>query len=825
MFEKYLTSVIKPGRYIGGELNSVVKDHNSVDVRIVLSYPDLYEIGMSNYGMRILYNIINKRDDALCERVFAVWKDAEGILRKHNIPLFSLETKTPLNKFDIVAFSLEYELTYTNMINMLDLANIPIYSQMRKEEDPIVIAGGTATYNPLPVADFLDAVVIGEGEDVIGEIIDMFKKLKRKKARRKEILEGLQNIPGVFVPMLNSSKNSVIKRYVTQLKKENYPLSPVVPYIAITHDRLTVEIMRGCTQGCRFCQEGFVSRPRRELPINDVVSIAAAGIKKTGWEEVSLLSLSASDHTMINLLIDALKSKLPNTTISLPSLRGDAITEDFAQVLKNVKRTSITLAAEAGTERLRRVINKNITDDALLNSCEVAVKNGWQKIKLYFMIGLPQETSMDIEAITELVRRLARVSGNAVLKISISPFVPKPHTPFQRFAQDSLELMKEKERYLRDKLNKRRIELSWRRPEVSFLEAVFSRGTEVLSKVIENAWRMGSRFEEWSEEFNFDIWEEAFNKSGIDPFSFTNKWEDRELPWDFIDTGLREEFLLEEAEKSLKEEVSPDCMETTCYNCGVCDAEALSFYRKRRIKDVGELVPHFGRRKKKNVIIPTLSKKRIRVMFSKTGSLKFISHLDTIRVITRAIRRSGIKIAYTKGFRKRPKIAFGPPLPLGVSGEKEYFDLFFEVPFAGDVVSIMNKVLPEGIKILDAKPVFIKDPSISKIVSLLKYRISPLQVDRKMVEKIMRSEHILVTRQRGNDNIEIDIRPYIHSLVNGDDHVDVLVRFLPEGSIRIEELFSLLGIEKGEVLTVDRVGIYAEQEGELVELLKTEKSL
>lgn len=816
-FEKYLSSVNKPGRYIGQELNTIEKNHNSVDVTIALSYPDLYEIGMSNYGMSILYNIINRRKDALCERVFAVWDDFENVLRQHNIPIFSLETKTPLSQFDIIAFSLEYEFTYTNMLNILDLANIPIYASMRGEKDPIVIAGGTAMYNPEPVADFLDLVVIGEGEEIIEEIIDVFKVLKVKNAKRKEILETFKSIPGIYVPSLHSDGETVKRRYIKELKKDNYPLSPIVPYITITHDRLTAEIMRGCTQGCRFCQAGFISRPEREVPVDDVVSVASEGIRNTGWDEVSLLSLSASDHTKLNHIIKSLKSRLANTSISLPSLRGDAITQEFADVLKDVKRSTLTLAPEAGTERMRRVINKNISDDAISNSCEIAVKNGWQKIKLYFMIGLPTETSMDIEGIIDLVKRLRRITGRSALKVSISPFVPKPHTPFQRVAQDSLELIREKENFIISEFDKRRIELSWRRPEVSFLETVFSRGTRSLSKVIETAWRMGSRFEEWSEEFNFDIWKKAFDDTGVDPYPFTISLKDAELPWNFIDTGVRKEFLEKEEKWSLLEKRTPDCMKTSCYDCGVCDAEMLKRIRRIRAESYEQSDSHFGRRRKKSISFSSLSKKRIRVKFSKTGHLRFISHLDTIRLIMRAVGRANINVAYTKGFRKHPRIAFGPPLPTGVSGQKEYFDLFFEQPFSGEIKLLLNRVLPEGLQILDTRPVFIKAPSISKIVSLLYYRLQPIKINKEEINGLLKKDSLLVKRKKADKEIEFDIKPYIYSMEVKEDRLNVFIKFLPEGSVRIEEILSCLDIHNLSALTIERIEMFAEKDGKLVD--------
>ena len=815
--ERYLSSVIKPGRYIGEELNTVIKDHKKVDVKIALCYPDLYEIGMSNYGISILYNIINRRNDALCERVFAVWTDCEPILRKHRIPIFTLETKAALSQFDIVGFSLEYELTYTNMINILDLAGIPIYSNLRGEKDPIVIAGGTAVFNPEPFADFIDAVVIGEGEEVIEEIIDILKPLKLKRTKRKKILEALSSIPGLYVPSLHTYEKIVKKRYVKELSKENYPSSPVVPYISITHDRLTTEIMRGCTQGCRFCQAGFISRPLREVPIDDVISIASTGIKNTGWNEVSLLSLSVTEHSKIYNIIKKLKSRLENTSISFPSLRGDAVTQEFADVLKDVKRTSLTLAPEAGTERLRVVINKNIEDDAILNSCEVAIKNGWRKLKLYFMIGLPTETSMDIEGIVDLVKRIRKVTGRSALKISISPFVPKPHTPFQRMAQDSLELLREKEIYLIHEIDPKRIEISWREPEVSFLETIFSRGDRSLSKVVETAWRMGSRFEEWSEQFNFNIWKAAFDETKIDPYKFTSSLNGERLPWDFIDTGVKKEFLESEERKALVGERTVSCMVSSCNGCGACDQDTVKRVGKIPLRCTEEYDFRFGRKKKKTVTFSPLSKRRVRLRFSKTGRLRFISHLDTLQLIVRAIKRANINVAYKKGFRKRPQIAFGPPLPIFVSGKRECFDLFFEQPLSMDLKSSLNRILPKDLRILDVRKVFIKSPSLSKIVSLLHYRIGPVELGEKRIMEFLKQKEVFIERKKKDGECMINIRKFVNSLEKNGDYVDVLIKFLPEGSIKVEELLSSLNIQSRDDLMIERIGMFADVDGELID--------
>jgi radical SAM family uncharacterized protein/radical SAM-linked protein len=817
MRDSLLSLVSKPGRYIGSELNSVVKEHRGIDVKVALCYPDLYEIGMSNYGVRILYHAINRREDALCERVFAVWGDLENLLRERKIPLCTLETKSELSRFDIVGFSLEYELTYTNMINILDLAGIPLYSHARRDGDPLVIAGGTAMYNPEPVADFLDGVVIGEGEEVIHEIIDCVKETKKNHSSRRDTLKHLHSIHGMYIPLYHEKGERVTRRFIQNLSRELYPLSPIVPYVSITHDRLTVEIMRGCKQGCRFCQAGFITRPAREVPLDDIVTVAEEGIRNSGWDEVSLLSLSSSEHSRILNIIKALKSRLHNTSISFPSLRGDSITQEFADALSDVKRSSLTLAPEAGTERLRTVINKNISDDVILNSCEIAMKSGWKRLKLYFMIGLPTETSRDLDGIVELVKRIRKVALGKKIKVSISPFVPKPHTPFQWMAQDSLDLMGEKQKYLLREIATKSIDVSWRKPEVSYLEAVFSRGDRNLSKVLEVAWRMGSRFEEWSEEFNFEIWKEAFGKTGIDPSRYLQSFKGKDLPWNYVDTGVRRDYLEREERRAMNEKETHDCFHSPCYDCGLGCTPSKETTEGKKEGEPERRSSKFGRRKRKKVTISPLSKRRIRVRFSKTGDLRYLSHLDTIRMIVRAIKRAEIDVAYTKGFRKRPRIAFGPPLPIGVTGTREYFDLFFEHPCKDDLRSILNDSLPQDLTIQEVKHVFIKSPSLTQIVSHLQYRIGPLSLSEDAVKEFMDKETVVVKRFKKETEMDIDIRPFIHSMEFDGKSLNIDIRFLPEGSAKPKEILSSLGVDVTPEIFIERVGIFAEKDGERID--------
>lgn len=806
--KKYLASIIRPGRYTNNEINAVVKDSESVDVKFALCYPDLYEIGMSNYGINILYNIINRREDALCERVFAVWGDYENFLRKKEYPILSLESGTELSKFDVIGFSLEYELTYTNMLNILNLSNIPIYSEMRSRKNPLIIAGGTAMFNPEPVADFLDCIIIGEGEEVIEEIIDSVKMLKMRNANRAETLETLRKISGVYVPSLKSKNETIKKRYVKKLSKDMYPYFPIVPYIPITHDRLTVEIMRGCTQGCRFCQAGFVTRPLREVPKDDIIDVASNGIVNTGWEDISFLSLSVTGYSGLYQIIQELKRRFSTTSISLPSLRGDAVTQEFADALSGVKKGSLTIAPESGSERLRGVINKNISDDDILNSCEVALKNGWRKLKLYFMVGLPTETSEDLQSIIELIKRIRKIVGRRAVKVSLSPFVPKPHTPFQSVAQDSLQLIREKEKFIVDELNELGVDLNWRNPEVSFLEAVFSRGSREIAKVIEEAWNRGSRFEEWSEEFDYNIWKNAFDKTGVDPGHYVKSLEENQLVWNFIDTGVAPRYLLKEKNRAMESKVT--VKDRVVYKSN----REVGEEKIERTREEG--ITRFGRKKKRKKTSSPMSKRRVRVRFSKSGSLIFISHLDTIRLISRAIRRSRIDIAYTKGFRKRPRISFGPPLPMFVSGMMECFDLYFDEPVAENIKDKLNSNLPDDLVIKDVRNIFIKTPSISKIVKLLHYRIKPVDIDGEKVHKLLDKEKIVIEREKKNKMVEIDIRPFIENLQLDNSTLDMMIKFLPSGSVRLEEILSFFDVDIIDV-SMERVRMYAYKQDEKID--------
>ncbi len=625
ILEEILPTVQKPGRYTGGELNQVVKDWRSISTKVALVFPDLYDLGMSNLGLAILYEIINQREDALAERAFAPWSDMEAAMRQHQVPLHSLETKHPLKDFDLIGITLPYETLYTSTLNILDLSGIPIFASDRGPDDPVVIAGGHATYNPEPMHAFIDAFVIGEGEEVILEIIDTIKQYKVKgegSLDRSGLLVALSKICGVYVPSLykayyhqdgtfnridslsGSAPATVTKRIVPVLPPP--PTHFIVPYIDTVHNRAPIEIMRGCTRGCRFCHAGMVNRPVRERPVDEIISAIDSALQSTGYEEIGLLSLSSSDYTQAVPLVNRVSACFSdhNLSVSLPSLRIESVSVNLMDALKDARRSGFTLAPEAATERMREIINKPVSSQQLLDTAREIYSRGWTTIKLYFMIGHPAETIEDVDAIINLckdVRHVGRqVIGNrAKVNAGVSTFVPKPHTPFQWVPCDTMEQIQAKQEHLKKHLRGPGLKLNWNDPRGTQLEAWLSRGDRRLSAVIYRAWQNGAKFDAWGEHFQYQAWLDAFAAEGLDPDFYTHRQRpiDEVFPWEHISTGVSKKFLTEDYLWSLSGKIRIDCRQK-CFACGI-----LPTFKDLRRNNPGT---HWK--------CPEVSQKRVRVM-------------------------------------------------------------------------------------------------------------------------------------------------------------------------------------------------------------------
>ncbi len=596
-----LNKVSKPTRYLGSEFNAVHKDWEKTPLKVVLAFPDVYDVGMSHLGLKILYEIINEREDALAERVCAPWPDMERCMRETGLPLFSLESRQPLTEFDMIGFTMQYEMSYTNILNMLDLAGIPLTSRERAQGNyPLIMAGGPGSYNPEPMAEFFDFFAIGEGEEMINDKLDVYSEACRDGASREETLLRLSRIPGIYVPefyeagyredgflsyfqpLRNDVPTVISKRVIDDFDMVRAVRKPVVPFMDIVHDRITMEIMRGCTRGCRFCQAGMLCRPVRERRPETLAREAKELIRNTGYDEISLSSLSSSDYSCISRLVEDLLDDVADegVGISLPSLRIDSFSLGLAQKVQKVRRSSLTFAPEAGTQRLRDIINKGVSETDLEQAVKGAFGNGWTTVKLYFMIGLPGETQEDLDGIADLAYKTLRWGEEAgaprkrmKVTVSASSFVPKPQTPFQWLGQNSRSQLLEKQHYLKSIMQDRRISFNWHESNTSFLEAVFSRGDRRLSVLLKRAWELGATFDAWTEHFDLSAWKQAIADTAIDAEWYAQRRipDDAIMPWDHIDCGVSRKYLLNELKRSVRQQVTPDCRQG-CTGCGVCSS-------------------------------------------------------------------------------------------------------------------------------------------------------------------------------------------------------------------------------------------------------------
>jgi radical SAM superfamily enzyme YgiQ (UPF0313 family) len=677
--------VLKPGRYTGGEVNQVVKPDAEVKVRFALAFPDVYEISMSHSGQKILYHILNSMDGVWAQRVFAPWPDMAEMLEDKKEALFSLEEKRPVGKFDIVGFSLMHELSYTTMLRMLRLSDIPLYAAERGNGDPIVIAGGTSVSNPCPVMPFFDFIFIGDGEEAVSEIAAICLQTRD----RKERIEAVSKLAGVFRP---GSGEKPVRRILTNLDSYPFPANQVVPNIGIIHDRLGVEVARGCTRGCRFCQAGMLYRPYRERSFNSVMESFRYGLASTGYDSLAMTALSITDLSYLDTIMESLICPSREISLSVPSMRVEGMTEKMADIIASVKKPGFTLAVEAATERLRAVINKGNTEDELMRSISIIKKQGWRLIKLYFMFGLPTETEGDIEAIVKLTRKIANAFRGGV-NVSVSTFIPKTFTPFQWEAQIAPSRQDEILKYLKRELRDRRISLKWSESPYSLLEEAFSRGDEKLAGVIEKAFGHGAYLDGWSDTFRFDAWTKAFDDSCIDPREYLKQRPIEVLqPWEFIDMRISRDFLLNERLRAINGEPTPDCRTDVCSSCGVC----------------GEGIANTISNRAERIELFSGSRAPVRfsyiVGYAKEGPLPLIGNRDLIETFKRAVRRSGLRASYSEGFSPVMRLTLIPPLPLGIASLDEYMQLELSEELPPEQVGgVLAGHMPEGSRILSCE--------------------------------------------------------------------------------------------------------------------------
>ncbi len=824
MLEDFLPLVTKPARYINNEIHSVHKDLSKVRTSVCLFFPDAYEVGMSHLGLRILYDILNSRPDTACERVFSPWTDYEEKLRAAGTPLKSLESNRPLGEFDIIGITLQYELSYTNVLAGLDLARIPLHSSERADSHPVVIAGGPCAVNPEPLADFIDVFFIGEAEEAIHEIVE----LKQLHPGRRRFLEALAEREGYYVPAFGTSP--VRRRYLKNIDSAPYPERPLLPLFKPVHDRVTVEVARGCIRGCRFCQAGIIYRPFRERSPERVKNILRESLACTGYEELSLASLSSGDYSDIEPLIKELMKTYRDSrvSVSLPSLRVGTLTPGMIAAIAGTRKTGFTLAPEAGTERLRRVINKPVTDQDLIEAAETIFASGWNVLKLYFMIGLPTETDEDLDGIIKLGNELLalgkRISKRHLqINISVSTFVPKPHTPFQWMGQPPLEEITRKQAYLGKGLRKRGISLKLHDPETSILEGAFARGDRSLGSVIEAAFRGGCRFDGWSECFDFRKWKDAFAACGLNVFACASRVFAPEdvLPWDRIRSGVTRKFLQQEYHRATAAEITENCR-TECMSCGMgcADGGTPSFGRPTAAKGAAVVEGTPLKTRQNPPGMPEITT-RIRMKYSKTGRVRFLSHLDFMTLFHRISIRAGVPIAFSRGFNPHPKIAFGPALPVGIESEAEYLDMETD-PFI-DLLKMtkdLNSSLPEGIAILESRVVPKNLPSLSGSITRYDYSVevpnlSAEALDGRVAAFLSNSSVIITRNER-----QKEIRPCIEAMTAmiSQEGSRLLITLQDRDQIKprvqdvIERCFNI-GPEQAVRFRIKRIGMYCRNRG------------
>jgi len=819
---KLLPFVTRPGRYLGHEHNATVKDWEEAQVRCVLIFPDLYEIGMSHQGLQILYHIFNGQDKVLAERCYCPDRDMEKLLLENHAVLTSLESDHPLTDFDLIGITLPYELCYSNIVTILNLAGIPLRAKDRDESWPLIIAGGSCSMNPEPVADFFDAILLGDGEEAILEITALINEGKINNLPKAELLIQLSAIKGLYIPSffepryteegtiqaicpLNKEAPFVQRRIVSDLSSIEHLKRPLVPNAKIVHDRLGVEIARGCTRGCRFCQAGIIYRPVRERSPEQILEIARCGLGDSGFDELALLSLSTGDYSCIEPLMTKLMDNFADdyVSISMPSMRVGTLTETLMDQIKRVRKTGFTLAPEAGSERLRRVINKGITEEDLLTTCRDAFRLGWKVMKFYFMIGLPTETMEDIDAIVDLALKAKREGdrdgrGRRQINISVGTFVPKPHTPFQWEPQIGIDESREKIRRIKEALPRSGINLKYHDPEQSFLEGVFSRGDRRLAGLLETAWNGGARLDAWSDHFDLSIWRKAGEECGLPLEGFLRRrTADEILPWQHLHSGVETSFLEDELAKALVEAYTPDCRYHGCQQCGLCDFKEIKPIvqaQKKEKQQICSTEPPAAEMAPETPVLAAAGHFKYMVTYSCTGDVSFLGHLEMLQLVFRALRRAGITTNFSEGFNPSPKISFGLALPVGTESLDEYFIMDLPAPLKSsmDTVALLNRQLPPGLMVQSVALHSGKIPQFLQSSYTITCPRPLLSEEVALLHDFLSQDQFLLTRTRKGKSTTLDIRPLVTSIVHDS-----------ENTIKLETLYSsgAPGVKPIEILT------------------------